>query len=364
MQRETISCRAAIFTIAAAFLIPVSSAAEDTFFNRPLDSIYFDAHGNFDRHRYFHDLDSMASEISASLKSTGVIGECIINPFWEPDTARDIGWDRSNQDPPAAVSRKSIVNTGFWESVVDEISYIRDTFVCADFTRATQIEFSGFLREVDQSSTAHALYDTIVAANRFNVPSYYVGIRGPDFAHAVTGFMVGNDVSNFNDWYLVEPQNDRPVEFGAANFPLSTSVVMIYQPIYSCAYDDTMMAVAMLTFVVDGGDPEMGWINEHEHIVTTRPSETNVLPFWILKQNYPNPFNAYTTITYNLPASCHVRLKIYNILGQCVRTIVDAHQPGGGYTREIDMSGYASGIYTYRLQTSDYTLSRKMVLVK
>jgi hypothetical protein len=83
-----------------------------------------------------------------------------------------------------------------------------------------------------------------------------------------------------------------------------------------------------------------------------------------LYQNYPNPFNPSTTISYDLPVRAHVKLTVYNILGQEVATLVDKEQEPGRYNVKFDASGLPSGIYFYTLQTPYFTKTNKMVLVK
>ena len=91
-----------------------------------------------------------------------------------------------------------------------------------------------------------------------------------------------------------------------------------------------------------------------------------------LSQNYPNPFNPVTDIRYQITDSgspVHTTLKIYNILGQGVRTLVDEPKHGGYYTvtwNGMDNSGFrvASGVYFYRLASGDYVDTRSMLLLK
>lgn len=88
-----------------------------------------------------------------------------------------------------------------------------------------------------------------------------------------------------------------------------------------------------------------------------------------LEPNYPNPFNPTTSIRYALPASGHVTLRIYNVLGQSVRTLVDGTVEAGVHDVLWDGSDdtgipVASGVYFYRLTAGDFEQSRKMVLIK
>ena len=83
-----------------------------------------------------------------------------------------------------------------------------------------------------------------------------------------------------------------------------------------------------------------------------------------LRQNYPNPFNPTTVISYQLPAVTRVTLKVYDILGNEVGTLVNTTQPAGIHSVQFSGSGLASGVYFYRLSTPDYVRTMKMILLK
>jgi predicted GH43/DUF377 family glycosyl hydrolase len=85
---------------------------------------------------------------------------------------------------------------------------------------------------------------------------------------------------------------------------------------------------------------------------------------YVLKQNYPNPFNPTTTIEFDLPKTVQVSLKVFNILGEEVITLVSDRLSAGSYSYDWDASNLASGVYLYRLQAGDYVETRKMVLMK
>ncbi len=83
-----------------------------------------------------------------------------------------------------------------------------------------------------------------------------------------------------------------------------------------------------------------------------------------LEQNYPNPFNPTTTIQYQLPADARVTLKVYDILGSEVTTLVNEEQEAGYKEVKFKGSSYASGMYIYRLTSGNFSSIKKMMLVK
>jgi len=93
--------------------------------------------------------------------------------------------------------------------------------------------------------------------------------------------------------------------------------------------------------------------------------KNRVLPLnYILKQNYPNPFNPTTNIEFSIPKSELVTLKVYNILGEEVVTLISEKLNAGKYRYDWDASRQASGVYVYRIQAGDYVKTKKMILIK
>jgi len=93
-------------------------------------------------------------------------------------------------------------------------------------------------------------------------------------------------------------------------------------------------------------------------------AEGDVPLVFSLGQNYPNPFNPSTTIEFSLPHTGFVTLKVYNILGEAVATLVNEELNVGTYTTQWNASGVASGVYFYRLQAGDFVDTKKLLLLK
>jgi Secretion system C-terminal sorting domain len=85
---------------------------------------------------------------------------------------------------------------------------------------------------------------------------------------------------------------------------------------------------------------------------------------YTLKQNYPNPFNPTTTIEYTVPKNGFVSLKVYDITGKEIASLINSYQNAGSYLVTWDASNYGSGVYLYRIIAGDYSATKRMVLKK
>ena len=97
----------------------------------------------------------------------------------------------------------------------------------------------------------------------------------------------------------------------------------------------------------------------------TSVKSTEELPTrYSLHQNYPNPFNPTTTISYQLPMQNHVTLKVFDMLGREVATLVNGVEEPGYKSINFNANRLSSGMYFYRLQAGNYIETKKLVLLK
>lgn len=97
--------------------------------------------------------------------------------------------------------------------------------------------------------------------------------------------------------------------------------------------------------------------------IVSVPSQERPFSFG-LSQNYPNPFNPVTEITYMIAEAAPVKIKVFDLLGQEVATLVNEVKPAGSYTVTWDASSVSSGVYFYRLTAGGFTAVRKMIVLK
>jgi len=105
--------------------------------------------------------------------------------------------------------------------------------------------------------------------------------------------------------------------------------------------------------------------NETPFILTAvKNGKSNLPGSFSLSQNYPNPFNPTTMIQYSVPKSGLVTLKVYNMLGQEVATLVNQQQQAGNYNVNFNATRLASGVYMYRIQSGSFSSTKKMTYLK
>ena len=119
-------------------------------------------------------------------------------------------------------------------------------------------------------------------------------------------------------------------------------------------------------FLVDDSNPseyvESGRFSVENQITSIKEYNGNsVPPQFRLEQNYPNPFNPSTKISFSIPK---VRIDVYNILGQGVRTLLNENKTTGNYTISFNAGNLPSGIYLYSIIADNFVQTKKMILLK
>jgi hypothetical protein len=106
------------------------------------------------------------------------------------------------------------------------------------------------------------------------------------------------------------------------------------------------------------------WYVYNQSTISGVGDEETIPTVYKLEQNYPNPFNPATIIKFGIPETGNVLLKIYDILGCEVLTLVNGEMNAGWYKISFDASHYSTGIYIYRMEAGTYISTKKMLLVK
>ncbi len=175
------------------------------------------------------------------------------------------------------------------------------------------------------------------------VPYSWAGLRGGE--HHVGG--ADFDLTTIRTFTLDSKEGGNADQ---GNYPWPSSG----DPVGSCEY---MLDEVAFT------------LNEGSGVNAIDGTETVMPLTYLLEDNFPNPFNPTTNITYAIPVSNHVTIKVYNSLGQTVKTLVDQNMSAGTYKVTWDgtnLNGVTvpSGVYFYQMQSSHFNVTKKMLLMK
>ena len=109
---------------------------------------------------------------------------------------------------------------------------------------------------------------------------------------------------------------------------------------------------------------ESVYSNEANMVFTDSETEEEMPQEFTLLQNYPNPFNPTTQIIFNLPKSSHVKLEVFNSMGQKVSSLVNRRMNSGSHNVTFDATNLPSGVYMYRIDAGEVSMTKKMLLIK
>lgn len=161
-----------------------------------------------------------------------------------------------------------------------------------------------------------------------------------------------------------DPDNDAVKYYltaGPAGAKLD-SVTGVFE--YTLATNVTYDGKITVTIKDVNGASAVNSINFKVAVMVSVENEAGIPSEYALKQNFPNPFNPTTNIKYALPKESRVSLRVYNLIGQEVKVLVNQVQPAGNYIVDFNAANLPSGIYIYRLDAGTFNQTRKMTLLK
>ncbi len=222
--------------------------------------------------------------------------------------------------------------------------------------------------DIDFITTGFSSTQLIFIRNQGNLNFSDEPFSVPDIAHALV---------------VLDYENDGDLDFAAVNNSERNSVTLFindglanFTPNLNCfqqLVSGSPAGVVAKDFDLDGlTDIAVSTLSNKFFVLynlglttSVNPSETSILPDqFTLAQNYPNPFNPTTTIKFSIPEASVVTLKIYNILGEEVKTLIDEFKEIGNHSVQFNASQLSSGIYFYRLKAGSFIETKKMILLR
>ncbi|CAF3936217.1 unnamed protein product [Rotaria sp. Silwood1] len=155
---------------------------------------------------------------------------------------------------------------------------------------------------------------------------------------------------------------------GAPNFPGGRVAISDFAPSISTrnyvpsAVELGNANVGIAYVGINGGNRNVYWDRFSDPVGIHQNS--GIVENYELKQNYPNPFNPSTTISFSLPKADFVSLKVFDVTGKEVADLISKKLIEGSYDVNFDASKLTSGVYFYKLITSDFVSTKKMILIK
>jgi len=270
-------------------------------------------------------------------------------------------------------NRKSWLEKMLTIDKTDTITYT-DDFMCGNFAKQTIINLNGFGEIIKDSSLIEEIdpadkYD-FSNNGRFNLPVYQVHLRDPN--HSINACLISENPLVWDDWYFIEPQDDKQIIIGDWNMADSSTVKIyhsyfVYEPYLE---RKLFLQEPFIEFQLTEGIPEFikhdeRLILQRPHVNSIKPEKLNLLEKFVLNQNYPNPFNHETSISYSIPVDSYVSIAVFTLQGRQVGTLVNGSRKAGDYTVTFDAAPLASGVYLYQFKTGNgFSCSRKMLLIK
>jgi hypothetical protein len=222
--------------------------------------------------------------------------------------------------------------------------------------------------------------------NEFQARNYMLGKKklggifnpcGTDYWGGVFGGISCNDINPLF-WYSGDPETN----IGWLNTRGSDYRILVNTGPFNLNENDPVTIIVAYT-IGRGNSPENSVTvaklqsqfvqqfyqsNFDDNLVSVEDEVANIPSEFILHQNYPNPFNPTTTISWQSPVSSHQSLKVYDVLGNEVATLVNEYRNAGRYSIEFNpvssIKNLASGIYFYKLQAGSFIQTKKMILMK
>jgi hypothetical protein len=178
---------------------------------------------------------------------------------------------------------------------------------------------------------------------------------------SISSFSNGKNIYSFNTLFdsTTIQGNFKGKPVGVEYIGTDFNTVTLSFPLY---YMDQIHAQELIDNIM---------VNKFNEIVSVADEDRYIPEEYALLQNYPNPFNPITKIKYSISDLSFVTVKVFDVLGNEIKTLVNEEKPAGNYDVELDASSLASGIYFYRLQVypaiggaGDFIETKKMVLMK
>ncbi|NOS83754.1 MAG: T9SS type A sorting domain-containing protein [Ignavibacteria bacterium] len=179
--------------------------------------------------------------------------------------------------------------------------------------------------------------------------SVQIGLKDIQFINDTTGFVVGGAFPYYYSTLLLKTTNCGVNWY---NFSPGTVNGLTSMQFLNDSIGYVVGAGGTILFTTNGG------------ITFVNHTSSNIPNGYFLSQNYPNPFNPVTNIKFNIPKRSYVKISVFDVLGKEISVLVNEELNTGTFEVNWDASNFPSGVYFYKIETDEFSESKKMVLIK
>ena len=220
------------------------------------------------------------------------------------------------------------------------------------------------------------LYPTSISVSTYPDTGITVSLEEwkviPSFVDTFLNIVTAGNVTHFSTWAIGVPRPRavaKTVEDASSGARILDTVKTVRR-LYAVAAEGGTSYLAQLSLHYEQSELPQGVPEDSLRLLCSTAIDAvkqvqNALPKrLVLHQNYPNPFNPRTVIRFELPGESFVTLRVINLLGQEVATLVDEKRTAGEYDVRFDASGLSSGVYFYRMQAGGFVETKKLLLMR
>ncbi len=282
-----------------------------------------------------------------------------------------------------AQNRSALWPAAGQNTLADQLKIVSRLIAGGLKTRVYVVNLGGFdnhSAQVDVSDTRTGIHATLLGRLSTAMMAFQDDLRLLGVEHRVLGMTfsefgrrVSSNASRGTDHGTAAPMFlfGQPVQPGVVGS--NPSLTDLTNGNLKMQYDFRSVYASVLSqwFGVSNTDLQAILLKGFQQISVIRPGvavnveEPDIKPTdFRLLQNYPNPFNPSTTIAYEIPRESNVSLKVYDMMGREIATLVDEFRPAGRYKAQFHANGLPSGTYIYRIQANSFSDQKKMVILK
>jgi len=247
-----------------------------------------------------------------------------------------------------------------WPNEDGKVYWLSAFYELIDFTTNGWAIVGFFDGDLEKAGVGHEWGNDTLGVCVYNTEGHsdFIASDGPQWLVASV-YMSGDTLSNVYLWLTPDPDGDEP-DTNSADAKGRWNLVDGFDRV-AVHFGGEGVGMTMSVDEIRLGE---SWLDVSSPLTAVDGYENELPTEYVLSQNYPNPFNPETKISYSLPVEEFVTIKVYDMLGREVTTLVNKKESAGTHEINFNASALSSGTYLYKMQAGNFVTSKKLVLIK